>query len=62
MELAKICQRAENEFAGARCGIMDQMIACCGRANYALMLDCRTLEFQLLPFFPLRTSWCATPW
>src|SRR5271155_1145485 len=28
-ELAKICQRAENEFAGARCGIMDQMIACC---------------------------------
>jgi galactokinase len=51
VELAKICQRAENEFAGARCGIMDQMIACCGRANYALMLDCRSLEFQLLPLF-----------
>jgi galactokinase len=51
VELAKICQRAENEFAGARCGIMDQMIACCGRANYALLLDCRTLEFQLLPLF-----------
>ena len=51
VELAKICQRAENEFAGARCGIMDQMIACCGRANYALMLDCRTLEFHLLPLF-----------
>jgi galactokinase len=52
VELAKICQRAENEFAGAHCGIMDQMIACCGRANYALMLDCRSLEFQLLPLFP----------
>jgi galactokinase len=51
MELAKICQRAENEFAGARCGIMDQMIACCGRANYALLLDCRTLGFELLPLF-----------
>jgi galactokinase len=51
VELAKICQRAENEFAGARCGIMDQMIACCGRANYALMLDCRTLGFRLLPLF-----------
>ncbi len=51
VELAKICQRAENEFAGARCGIMDQMIACCGRANYALLLDCRTLGFQLLPLF-----------
>jgi len=51
VELAKICQRAENEFAGARCGIMDQMIACCGRANYALILDCRTLRFRLLPLF-----------
>jgi galactokinase len=51
VELAKICQRAENEFAGARCGIMDQMIACCGRANYAFMLDCRSLEYQLLPLF-----------
>jgi galactokinase len=51
VELAKICQLAENEFAGARCGIMDQMIASCGRANYALMLDCRTLGFRLLPLF-----------
>jgi galactokinase len=51
VELAKICQRAENEFAGARCGIMDQMIACCGRADSALFLDCQTLEFQLLPLF-----------
>jgi galactokinase len=51
VELAKICQRAENEYAGARCGIMDQMIACCGRANYALLLDCRSLAYQMLPLF-----------
>ncbi|MGA8034622.1 MAG: galactokinase [Candidatus Acidiferrales bacterium] len=50
-ELAKICQRAENECAGAMVGIMDQMMACCGRENYALMLDCRTLGYQLLPLF-----------
>jgi len=48
-EIARICQRAENEFVGARCGIMDQFIACHGRAEHALMLDCRTLEFRLLP-------------
>jgi galactokinase len=50
--LAQICQRAENQFAGARCGIMDQMIACCARADSALLLDCRSLAFELLPLFP----------
>jgi galactokinase len=50
--LAQICQRAENQFAGARCGIMDQMIACCARANSALLLDCRSLAFEPLPLFP----------
>jgi galactokinase len=49
VELAKLCQRAENEFAGMRCGIMDQFIACLGRAGHALMLDCRSLECRLLP-------------
>jgi galactokinase len=48
-EIARICQRAENEFVGARCGIMDQFIACHGRAGHALMLDCRSLGFRLLP-------------
>ncbi|HKW65247.1 MAG TPA: galactokinase [Candidatus Acidoferrum sp.] len=46
-ELAKLCQKAENEFVGARCGIMDQFIACHGKASFALLLDCRSLEFQL---------------
>jgi galactokinase len=48
-ELAHVCQRAEHEFAGVRCGIMDQMIACLGRAQHALMLDTRSLKYELLP-------------
>ncbi len=48
-EIALICQRAENNFVGARCGIMDQFIACNGRAGHALKLDCRSLQFELLP-------------
>jgi galactokinase len=47
-QLALICQRAENEFVGARCGIMDQFTACHGRAGQAIMLDCRSLEYRAL--------------
>ncbi|MCM3903511.1 MAG: galactokinase [Pyrinomonadaceae bacterium] len=47
--LAKLCQRAENEFVGMRCGIMDQLISSCGQADRALMLDCRSLEYTVLP-------------
>ena len=46
LELARLCQKAENEFVGARCGIMDQFIACHGKASCALLLDCRSLDFQ----------------
>ena len=46
--LARICQQAENEFVGMRCGIMDQFISLHGRANHALMLDCRSLQFELV--------------
>lgn len=48
-ELARIGQRAESEFVGMRCGIMDQFIACLGEEGHALMLDCRSLEYRLLP-------------
>jgi galactokinase len=47
-DLARACQGAEHEFAGVRCGMMDQMIACHGRAHHALMLDTRSLEYELL--------------
>ena len=47
-ELAQLCQRAENEFVGARVGIMDQFVSCYGRAAHALMLDCRSLEYEFV--------------
>jgi galactokinase len=47
--LAKLCQRAENEYVGMRCGIMDQFISCCGQAGRALLLDCRSLDHRWLP-------------
>ncbi|HEY4903529.1 MAG TPA: galactokinase [Candidatus Sulfotelmatobacter sp.] len=48
-EVAKLCQRTENVFIGARVGIMDQFVACLGKAGHALLLDCRSLEFELIP-------------
>lgn len=48
-ELALLCQRAENQFVGIRSGIMDQFISCTGQRDRALMLDCRSLEYKLLP-------------
>ncbi len=48
-ELALLCQRAENEFVGARVGIMDQFVSLFGQEQKALLLDCRSLEFRLLP-------------
>jgi galactokinase len=48
-EVAKLCQRAENTFVGARVGIMDQFISCLGKADHALRLDCRSLEFEQVP-------------
>ena len=48
-ELALLCQKAENEFVGAHVGIMDQFVSLFGEAQRALMLDCRSLEFRLLP-------------
>ena len=49
-ELAKLCQHAENTFAGAPCGIMDQSIAVMGQAGHALLLDCRSGATRQIPF------------
>jgi galactokinase len=49
MELARLCQRAENEFVGMPCGIMDQFVSIFGRENAALLIDCRTLEHRAVP-------------
>jgi galactokinase len=45
-ELALACQRAENEYVGMRCGIMDQLTACFARAGHVLLIDCRTLDVE----------------
>jgi len=47
--VARLCQKAENEFVGARVGIMDQFVSCMGRKDHAVLLDCRSLEFELVP-------------
>jgi galactokinase len=47
-KLALLCQQAENEFVGARCGIMDQFVASHGQGGHALLLDCRSLEYRRL--------------
>jgi galactokinase len=51
-KLALLCQRAENNFVGARVGIMDQFVSCHGRAGHALMIDCRSLEYRTLQLPP----------
>ncbi len=47
--IARLCQRAENEFVGSHCGIMDQFASLHGRAGHALLLDCRSLHVRFLP-------------
>ena len=49
-QVAKAAQRAENAFVGVNCGIMDQFISMLGAENHALLIDCRSLEYQLVPF------------
>jgi galactokinase len=48
-ELARLCSRVENEWVGARTGLLDQLAVLLGRAGHALRLDCRTLETELVP-------------
>ena len=49
LTLAQAAQRAEQEFTGTRCGIMDQYIACLGEENHALLIDCRSLNYEAVP-------------
>jgi galactokinase len=46
---AKLSQRAENEFVGVNCGIMDQFISSLGQAGHALFIDCLSLDYELVP-------------
>ncbi|HSC53826.1 MAG TPA: galactokinase [Phnomibacter sp.] len=49
MELVKLAQKAEHEFAGVKCGIMDQFASVFGKKGYAMKLDCRSLEYEYVP-------------
>jgi galactokinase len=49
-DLAVLCQHVENEFIGVKCGIMDQFAVANCKKEYALLLDCNTLEYEHVPF------------
>lgn len=51
-QIAKLCQSAENEFVGAHVGIMDQFVSCFGEEGRAVLIDCRSLDFTLVPIPP----------
>jgi galactokinase len=53
LALAKIAQYAEHNFAGVKCGLMDQYASLFGKKDHALLLDCKSLEHEVVPFsFP----------
>lgn len=49
LELAKIGQRAEHNYAGVKCGIMDQFVSIHGKKGHVIRLDCRSLDFEYFP-------------
>jgi galactokinase len=50
VEKALLCQKAEHDYAGMPCGIMDQFISALGKQDHVLLLDCRSREPKLVPF------------
>ncbi len=50
LEVAKLCQRAENEFVGVKSGLLDQVTSVFGRANHLVYLDCQTEEIRTIAF------------
>lgn len=50
VEIALLAQKAEAEYAGVNCGIMDQYASACGKRDMAMLLDCKSLECEYLPF------------
>jgi galactokinase len=50
MDLAKLCRRAENEFVGVNCGLLDQASSVFGRRDHLVYLDCRSETVETIPF------------
>lgn len=49
VEIALLSQKAENEYAGVNCGIMDQFASAMGKKDHAVLLDCSTLSYEYVP-------------
>jgi galactokinase len=49
VEIALLSQKAENEYAGVNCGIMDQFASAMGKKDHAVLLNCSTLEYEYVP-------------
>ena len=49
VEIALLAQKAEREYTGVNCGIMDQYASACGKKHHAVLLDCKTLEREYVP-------------
>lgn len=52
LQIARLCQQAENQYVGVNCGLMDQFASACGKEGHALYFDTRSLEWQALPLPP----------
>lgn len=52
LAIAKLCQRAEHEYAGVPCGLMDQLSSVFGRTDELMLMDCRTNELDFIPASP----------
>ena len=50
MQVAEVCQHAEQIASGVHCGILDQAASCLGQPEKAILLDCRSLDYRYLPF------------
>ena len=64
LRLAKLCRRAENEFVGVACGLLDQVSSVFGKAGHAIFLDCRKEEVNTFPFpqgVALLITQCGVP-
>jgi galactokinase len=52
IDLVKLSQKAENDFVGVKCGIMDQFAAGMGKKDHAVFINCKTLEYETIPLNP----------
>jgi galactokinase len=64
LQIAKMCRRAENEFVGVNCGLLDQASSAFGKKGHAIFLDCRAETVETIPFpdgVKLLITQCGAP-